>query len=109
LRRAASLYERVSNKPAAEGVQSLLDDPAFLAAHRQMLPPPRRPGLDPLNVPMLTGAAKLAEASCLDTVWPTLDTAERAAVLSDETALRQLLELHRANPLTASAPARLAG
>ncbi|HEX4366527.1 MAG TPA: glucans biosynthesis glucosyltransferase MdoH, partial [Rhodopila sp.] len=107
LRRAASLYKQVSNKPAAEGVQALLDDPAFLAAHRQMLPPPRRPGLDPLNVPMLTGAAKLAEASCLDTVWPTLDTAERAAVLSDETALRQLLELHRANPLTASAPARL--
>ena len=70
---------------------------------------PRQPGIDPLNVPLLTGSAKLSEASCLDTVWPTLDTAEKAAVLSDEPALRQLVALHGADPITAPIPARRAG
>ena len=87
LRRAAALHQQASNRPAADSVRTLLDDSMFLAAHRQMLPPARRPGIDPLNVPLLTGSAKLAEASCLDAVWPTLDTAEKAAILSDEPAL----------------------
>jgi membrane glycosyltransferase len=109
LRRAASLYRESSAGPAVDGVQALLNDSAFLAAHRQMLPPARRPGIDPLNVPLLTGSAKLAEANCLDTVWPTLDTAEKAAILSDESALRQLMALHHAGPLTEPTPARRAG
>ena len=34
-----------------------------------MLPPPRRPGIDPLDVPLLTGKAKLEEARDLSAAW----------------------------------------
>jgi membrane glycosyltransferase len=74
-------------------ILALLRDPELLVAHRRMLPPPRRPGIDPLNVPLLTGTARLAEARDLASVWPTLDAAERTAVLSDPAALDQLLAL----------------
>ena len=53
----------------------------LLAVHRRMLPPARRPGIDPLNVPLLTGPAKLDEAASLDTVWAILTVTEQAAVL----------------------------
>jgi membrane glycosyltransferase len=68
----------------------LLQDPVLLAAHRQMLPPGRRPGVDPLNVALLTGSARLAESDCLDAVWPTLSAAEKVAVLSNRPALDRL-------------------
>ena len=96
LRRAAALYRQAAADPAtaergADAVAMLLHDPALLAAHRQMLPPGRRPGVDPLNVALLTGTAKLAEADCLQRVWPSLTAAEKAAVLSDGAALDRLL------------------
>ena len=74
-----------------------------------MLPPERRPGIDPLNVALLTGSAKLAEADCLQAVWPALSSLEKAAILSDERALKQLATLHLADPEVASTPARRAG
>ncbi|HVY18039.1 MAG TPA: glucans biosynthesis glucosyltransferase MdoH [Rhodopila sp.] len=73
-----------------DDVAMLLRDPDLMAAHRTMLPPPRRPGVDPLNVPLLTGSARLAEARDFASVWPTLDVAERMAVLSDGAALERL-------------------
>jgi membrane glycosyltransferase len=98
LRRAASLYRDQQAEPAMDAVPALLTGPVLLAAHRQMLPPERRPGIDPLNVPLLTGGAKIAEATCLDTVWPTLNPAEQAAILSDSAALNRLIALLHANP-----------
>jgi membrane glycosyltransferase len=109
LQRAATLYRQTQDAPAVDGALSLLEDPALLAAHRQMLPPGRRPGIDPLNVPLLTGSAKLAETDSVQTVWPTLNPAERVAILSDEAALTQLAALHRADPQRPSIPARRAG
>jgi membrane glycosyltransferase len=97
LQRAASLYQQVAGEPAADSVWLLLHDPALLAAHRQMLPPGRRPGIDPLNVPLLTGVAKLTEADCLETVWPTLNAAEKAAVLSDQQGLTRMAALHHSD------------
>jgi membrane glycosyltransferase len=95
LRRAASLYQRNLAEPGTDGISALLRDPALLAAHRQMLPPGRRPGVDPLDVPLLTGSAKLSEARRLDPVWSTLSAAEKVAVLSDRAALDTLLALSR--------------
>jgi membrane glycosyltransferase len=97
LRRAAALHRQALGEPSADGVSVLLQDPALLAAHRQMLPPGRRPGIDPLDVPLLTGAAKLAEADHLAPVWPTLSAAEKAAVLSDRSALEALLAVYRSD------------
>ena len=39
LRRTAILYRQALEKPAADSVPALLNDPILLAAHRQMLPP----------------------------------------------------------------------
>ena len=74
-----------------------------------MLPPGRRPGIDPLNVALLTGSAKLAEADCLKAVWPTLNAAEKAAILSDARGLDRLVALQLADPNAASVPARTTG
>jgi membrane glycosyltransferase len=90
---AAALYRRSAAEPAADSISALLHDPALLAAHRQMLPQGRRPGVDPLDVPLLTGSAKLSEADRLAPVWPTLSAAEKAAILSDRSALESLVAL----------------
>jgi membrane glycosyltransferase len=117
LRRTATLYREMvdrqavdqpsARRPVLGDVATLLGDPALLAAHRQMLPPGRRPGIDPLNVALLTGAAKLAEADGLDSVWPKLDAAEKAAVLSDGPALDRLVALHRAEQEPPRLPAEM--
>jgi membrane glycosyltransferase len=107
LRRATALYREALAEPPADSVWVLLHNPALLAAHRQMLPPGRRPGIDPLDVPLLTGSAKLSEADRLAPVWPTLSTAEKAAVLSDRSALERLIALsHSGAP---RGPAEFAG
>jgi len=93
LRRTAALYRQQSSSPVVASGIGLLNDPAFMAAHQQMLPPGRRPGIDPLNVPLLIGSAKLAESECAARVWPTLDAAEQRAVLSDRRALERLVTI----------------
>jgi membrane glycosyltransferase len=94
LRRAGALYRQAAaHEVDGEAIGTLLRDPAMLAAHRQMLPPGRRRGVDPLDVPLLTGMAKIDEADRLDAVWPTLTAAEKTAVLSDAAALDRLVAL----------------
>ena len=105
LQRATALYQQAAADPTGDSVATLLHDPAFMAAHRQMLPPGRRPGIDPLNVALLTGSAKLAETDCLETVWPTLSAAEKTAILSDGQVLDRLSALHLASPK----PAEISG
>jgi membrane glycosyltransferase len=85
----AAAAETVSRDP----IRHLLDDTALLTAHRAMLPPPRRKRIDPINVALLVGRAKLDEAVALDEVWPTLTRPERTAVLSDVGALTRLQQL----------------
>jgi membrane glycosyltransferase len=109
LQRAASLYQQAMAEPAIDSLSALLRDPALLAAHRQMLPPARRPGIDPLNVALLTGFAKLAETDRLEDLWPVLNPAEKAAILSDERGLQQLEDLSLADRKVTSISARRAG
>ena len=87
----------------ADSLAALLHDPDLLAAHRRMLPPARRPGIDPLNIPLVIGAARLSEATVLDAVWPTLSAAEKAAVLSDGPAIERLVILSGAQKPRSSA------
>ncbi|MDR3536128.1 MAG: glucans biosynthesis glucosyltransferase MdoH [Acetobacteraceae bacterium] len=94
LRATALQRELAATAPA--GLRQLLGDAALLAAHRAMLPPPRRPRLDPPDVPLLVGRTKLAEAECLDEGWATLTPAERLACLSDAEALARMAALARA-------------
>jgi membrane glycosyltransferase len=95
LARAAELRSAAGPAPRADPVTRMLEDTALLAAHRRMLPPPRRPRVDPLDVALLVGRAKLEEAASVDDAWDDLTRAERTAVLSDGSALTRLAELHR--------------
>ncbi|HEY8288289.1 MAG TPA: glucans biosynthesis glucosyltransferase MdoH, partial [Acetobacteraceae bacterium] len=92
------LLKHVPDHTHVSAVDRLLTEPSLLSAHRQMLPPPRRPLIDPLDVALLTGRATLEEASSLHQGWDRLTGAERLAVLSDEVALSRMVLLgsHRA-------------
>jgi membrane glycosyltransferase len=83
----------------AEGegaVGRLLRDPALLRAHRAMLPPPRRPGHDPIDVALLVGLTKLAEAETLAAAVAALTKTETAAVLGSAEGLDGLVALQAA-------------
>ncbi len=72
---------------------SLLRDPTLLAAHKAMLPPPRRPRIDPLDAAVALGRAKLDEAETLEDALTALSPPEMAAVLGDAASLSRLSAL----------------
>ncbi len=72
---------REAAAPGGVGALERLRDPALLAAHRAMLPPPRRAG-DPFDPALLMGLAKLREGGTAG-----LSRAELAAVLGNAEAL----------------------
>jgi membrane glycosyltransferase len=74
-------------------VAHLLRDPVLLRAHEAMLPPPRRPGRDPIDVPLLVGLTKLAEAETLQGAIAALTKQETAAVLGSAEGLSRLQAL----------------
>ncbi|WP_426956928.1 glucans biosynthesis glucosyltransferase MdoH [Muricoccus radiodurans] len=92
---AARRAEWAALVPAEEAVARLLHDPAVLAAHRRMLPPPRRPGVDPVDPVPLVAAVRAAEAPDLPTALSALSRAEKAALLADAAGLDRLLSLGR--------------
>jgi membrane glycosyltransferase len=88
-------------QPEMRAFERLMADPALLAAHRAMLPPPRRrhEAFDPA---LLVGLAKLMEMEAIgDTAQ--LTRAEQAAVLADADGLRQVETLARLPARGASA------
>jgi membrane glycosyltransferase len=89
LARAASLACElaVTEHGTLSAPDRLLHDRALLAAHRAMLPPPRRKWIEPLEVALLTGRAKLEEAPSLAAAWTSMTREERAACLADGPAL----------------------
>jgi membrane glycosyltransferase len=76
-----------------DAVACLLHDPALLDAHRRMLPPARRPRLDPIDATLLTGLTKLHEAETLAGALSALTPTERSAVLADAHGLDRLVDL----------------
>jgi membrane glycosyltransferase len=89
-----------------EAVHRLAADPVLLAAHRQMLAPPRRPRLDPVDPVLLVAMVKAQEARDLDETLASLSRAEKAALLADATGLDRLVNLaareaERVRPLSA--------
>jgi membrane glycosyltransferase len=89
LARAASLAgELASARPDARSIpERLAQDPDLLAAHLEMLPEPRRPWLEPLEVPLLTGRALMEEAPSLMVAWARMTKEEQTACLADRPAL----------------------
>jgi membrane glycosyltransferase len=82
----------------AEAVQRLAADPALLKAHRQMLPPPRRPRLDPVDPTLLVAMVKAQEACDLEDALGKLSKAEKAALLANSTGVDVLVALNELAP-----------
>jgi membrane glycosyltransferase len=76
-----------------EAVHRLATDPLLLAAHRQMLPPPRRARVDPPDPVLLVATVKAQEARDLAEALASLGGAEKAALLADAAGLTRLLDL----------------
>ena len=93
LTRTSQLRRQFSQavEPDLSALQRLLKDPSLQAAHRAMLPLPRRPGQDPIDVPFLVGRAKLLEAASPTEAWSQLTRAERAACLANSETLDLML------------------
>jgi membrane glycosyltransferase len=72
--------------------ERLVHDPGLLAAHREMLPPPRRAWIEPLEIPLLTGRALLDEAPSLAMAWQRMTKEEQAACLADGEALNAIVK-----------------
>ena len=75
------------------GVARLLGDPALLQAHRAMLPPARRPRIDPIDVTLLTARVKVDEAQTLDDALAVLSPSELAMALGNVATLERLCAL----------------
>ncbi len=84
----------------ASAIDRLLSDPVLLRAHEAMLPPARRPGRDPIDVPLLVGLTKLAEAETLQAALAGLTRQETAAVLGSVEGLSRLVALRAATART---------
>jgi membrane glycosyltransferase len=76
-----------------EAVARLASDPALLEAHALMLPPPRRPRLDPVDVALAVGMVKAMESRELGEALSSLTRAEKAALLAHEAGLKRLVAL----------------
>ena len=90
--RAVAL-QREWQSAGATDVARLLREPRLLAAHMAMLPPPRRPRLDPIDATLVLARAKLEEADALDAAIAALSAPELTAALGDAAALRRLSAL----------------
>ncbi|MFC4168661.1 glucans biosynthesis glucosyltransferase MdoH [Teichococcus aestuarii] len=97
LARARQLQQELTAAAPEPDVLRLFREPALLEAHRGMLPPPRRPRLDPLDTALLLGLARLEEAESLAEAT-RLPRAELAAVLADARGLRRLEALAAGQP-----------
>jgi membrane glycosyltransferase len=83
---------RRSEEAPAGCLGRFLRDKLLVAAHRRMLPPPRRRG-DPIDAVQLVGMVKLAEAATLAEAIAALTTAELAAALGDPGGIDRLVAL----------------
>jgi membrane glycosyltransferase len=95
LTRARQVLRELRDATPAQGeaVRRLAEDPTLLDAHRRMLPPARRPGIDPVDTSLLVGLVKVEEAGSLSHALAGLDRAEKAAVLGNTRGLDRLLAL----------------
>ncbi len=75
------------------GVAEMLRDARLLRVHRAMLPPARRPRVDPIDVVLLAARTKVEEAETLEGALGVLTKQELAVALGDATALEGLRRL----------------
>lgn len=93
LAEAKTLYNELTPLDGLEesGLARLARDSVLAEQHRRMLPPPRRKGQDPIDVPLLTALARIEEADTAVAAWAAMSRDERVAALGDAQALGRLL------------------
>ena len=77
----------------AVGVAEMLRDARLSRIHQAMLPPPRRPRVDPIDVVLLAARTKIEEAETLEGALAELTKPELAVALGDPNALEGLRRL----------------
>jgi membrane glycosyltransferase len=92
VRRAASLLHEWESHITPD-VARLLSDRALLQAHLSMLPPARRPRLDPIDPILVQARAKLEEVETFDEALAILSPAELVSVLGNASAVQVLCNL----------------
>ncbi len=90
--RAAALYPEW-HAAITPDVTRLFREPALLEAHMAMLPPARRPRVDPIDPVLVQARAKLDEAATLDDALAALPTTELTAALGNAAAVQRLCVL----------------
>jgi membrane glycosyltransferase len=88
LTRAAELASE--SVPTPHGVAHLLHDPMLLAAHRRMLPPPRRTGPTSIDSALAVARARLEAAESIEAALAAMTGEERLACLTDPHTLDEL-------------------
>ena len=78
------------------GLARLARDPMLVQEHRRMVPPSRRKGKDPIDVPLLIALVRIEEADTAAAAWTEMRWTERAAALGDVQVLDRLLALNAA-------------
>ena len=99
LTEAAKLLRSGVGGEPADGVARLAGDPRLLKAHLEMLPPPRRKRVDPINPALLIGMAKLAEAPDIAALLGSLTRAEKAQMLANAEGVHGVMALLRETKL----------
>jgi membrane glycosyltransferase len=87
-----------------EAIERLALDEHLRDAHLKMLPPQRRPRIDPIDATLLVSLAKIEEAERLEEALISLTKAEKAAALADPIGVARLLRLagHPSAPVGAA-------
>ena len=93
IKAAAAIAQPAPDLPE-EAMAALRADPSLLAAHRAMLPPPRKAG-DPIEAEQLVGLLKLQEAHSMKEAETALSPKEKAAALATTSGIDRLLVLPR--------------
>jgi membrane glycosyltransferase len=95
LAQAGSLYRdlKATEELGDSALDRLARDPVLAEAHRNMLPPLRRRGQDPIDVPLLIALAYIDEADTATAAWSAMNREERVAALSSAEAFDHLLTL----------------
>ena len=93
LAQADSLYRQLkeAEQVGDNALTRLSRDTLLAEAHRRMLPPPRRRGRDPIDVPLLIALAHIADADTSLEAWNAMSREERVAALTNPEALDRLL------------------
>ena len=71
----------------------MLRDRRLLEVHKAMLPPPRRPRVDPIDPVLVQARSKLDEVETLDDALSVLPAPELTAALADRATLQRLCVL----------------